>query len=231
MSVDNSGGGQVWVTSDRWGPLQGEVLHQSYGTCNLYLVLEQLEGDRVQGGVVRFPLSFDSSQMRARFSEADGQLYVTGFKGWQTRAAKDTAFQRVRYTGKPLHMARELRVEDGTISVSFSDPLDVEVASDPESWEIEHWNYAWTENYGSPEVSVADPERKAAEGGKNRDPLKISSITVSADGKTVHLKVPVQRVMQMRIAYSLDSAAGELIEGEIHNTVNYLGKPVSEPGK
>ncbi len=231
MSVDNSGGGQVWVTSDRWGPLQGEVLHQSYGTCNLYLVLEQFEGEKVQGGVVRFPLSFDSSQMRARFSEADGQLYVTGFKGWQTRAAKDTAFQRVRYTGKPLHMARELRVEDGTISVSFSEALDAEVASDPESWEIEHWNYAWTDDYGSPEVSVVEPERKAPEGGKNRDPLSIESITVSSDGKTVHLKAAVQRVMQMRIGYSLDSKDGKLIEGEIHNTVNFLGKPVSEPGK
>ena len=38
--------------------------------------------------------------MRARFNAADGQLYVCGLKGWQTRATKDGIFQRVRYTGK-----------------------------------------------------------------------------------------------------------------------------------
>ncbi|MBI3856691.1 MAG: hypothetical protein HY293_13470, partial [Planctomycetes bacterium] len=30
-NVDNSGGGQVWVTSNAWGPFKGELLHMSYG--------------------------------------------------------------------------------------------------------------------------------------------------------------------------------------------------------
>lgn len=230
MAVDNSGGGQIWVTSDSWGPLQGELLHQSYGQCNLYLVLKQFDGQKVQGGVVKFPLSFDSSQMRGRFSKADGQLYVTGFKGWQTRAAKDTAFQRVRYTGAPLRMATDLRVDEGLISITFSEELDAEVASDPSSWQLEHWNYDWSENYGSPEVSVEDPERKATEGGKNRDALAIHAISLSPDRRTVYLRVDAQRVMQMRIGYSLDSAEGALIEGEIHNTVNFLGRGITEKG-
>jgi glucose/arabinose dehydrogenase len=29
--IDNSGGSQVWVTSDQWGPWQGQLLHLSYG--------------------------------------------------------------------------------------------------------------------------------------------------------------------------------------------------------
>src|SRR5690606_7144046 len=39
--VDNSSGSQVWVTSDRFGPLQGSLLHLSYGTCSVFLVLPQ----------------------------------------------------------------------------------------------------------------------------------------------------------------------------------------------
>ena len=38
---DNSSGGQVWVTSDRWGPLAGQLLHLSYGQCRVQLVLRE----------------------------------------------------------------------------------------------------------------------------------------------------------------------------------------------
>ena len=32
-NIDNSSGGAVWVTSDRWGPFKDRLLHLSYGTC------------------------------------------------------------------------------------------------------------------------------------------------------------------------------------------------------
>jgi hypothetical protein len=102
--VDNSAGGQTWVTSDKWGPLAGHLLHTSYGQSSLLSVLYEDAGGDVQGGVVRFPLTFDSGVMRPRFNPKDGQLYVCGMKGWQTNAAKDACFQRVRYTGKPANM-------------------------------------------------------------------------------------------------------------------------------
>jgi hypothetical protein len=40
-NVDNSSGGQVWVTSDKFGPWKDRLLHLSYGTCSLYGVLPQ----------------------------------------------------------------------------------------------------------------------------------------------------------------------------------------------
>ena len=41
-SYDNSGGGQIWVTSERWGPFRQEMLHESYGQSSLFLVMRQL---------------------------------------------------------------------------------------------------------------------------------------------------------------------------------------------
>src|SRR5437660_289652 len=38
--VDNSNGGQVWITSDTFGPLSRQLLHSSYGKCKLYLVMK-----------------------------------------------------------------------------------------------------------------------------------------------------------------------------------------------
>ena len=84
MKIDNSSGGQAWATGDRWGPLGGQFLHTSYGRGTLFLVMtEDTEGVK-QGGVVQFPLKFDSGIMRARFNPRDGQLWVCGLRGWQT---------------------------------------------------------------------------------------------------------------------------------------------------
>ena len=50
--VDNSGGGQTWVTSGKWGPFEGELLHLSYGRSALYLVVKEFVNGQIQGGVV-----------------------------------------------------------------------------------------------------------------------------------------------------------------------------------
>ena len=89
---DNSGGGQVWVTSDKWGPFQGELLHESYGRSSLFLVLRDQVNGTDQGGVVRFPLKFTSSCMRAHFNQKDGQLYIAGLSEWQSNAGEDHRF-------------------------------------------------------------------------------------------------------------------------------------------
>ena len=224
MDVDNSGGGQVWVPNDRWGPLDGRLLHTSYGTCSLFLVLPQFDGDRVQGGVARFPVEFDSSVMRGRFHEADGQLYVCGFKGWQTRAVRETAFHRVRYTGKPLTIPVGLEVGKTTVDLRFDVDLDAELATDPESFVIEVWDYDWSDAYGSAEVKPSDPDKKVKYGEKNRDTLNVTSAALLPDGRSVRLTVEgLARVMQMRINYDLESTDGAEISGDVFNTVNFLG--------
>jgi hypothetical protein len=230
MDVDNSGGGQTWVTSERWGPFRGEMLHLSYGQCAVYAVLRQHDGDRVQGGVARLPVSFASSCMRGRFHPRDGQLWVCGFQGWQTRAAKMTAFQRVRWTGQKVYMPRALEVRAGGVAITFTEPLDPQTANDPESFEVQQWNYLWTERYGSPEVSVSERDADLEKIGKDnwnsfshREPVAVASATLESDGRTVFLAIPgLAPVMQMRIAFNLDAADGELVKGEIHNTIHWV---------
>ncbi len=226
---DNSGGGQVWVPDGRFGPFEGDLLHLSYGTCSLFKAMVQRDGDRVQGGVVRFPLSFASGIMRARFNERSGQLWVVGLKGWQTSAARIGCLQRVRYTGKPVHMPRRLFIGTHGIALTFTCELDPETAEDPESFSVKRWNYLWTSNYGSPEVSVAHPDRKAStKGGKDRyrsrDPMPVKSARLSKDRKTVWLELDdLKRVMQMEIRYNLDAKDGALLKDRVWLTVNWLG--------
>jgi hypothetical protein len=215
MSVDNSSGGQVWVTGRGWpASLQGHLLHTSYGMASLFHVThEEVEGV-VQGGVVRLPLKFDSGIQRARFNPADGQLYVAGLKGWQTKGIRDAGFQRVRSTGKPLRMPIGLHVQRDRMEISFTDPLQQAAAEDLQNYSVEQWNYRWTEKYGSDDFSVVDPERKG------RDPVEVAAAKLSADHKTVSLMIPGLRpVMQMRIKFALAAEDGP-VEWEIFNTIN-----------
>ena len=228
MEVDNSSGGQVWVPDDRWGPLAGRCLHLSYGTCGIYLVLPEEVDGQIQGGVVRFPVSLTSSAMRGRFDPRDGQLYVSGFQGWQTTAAREGGFHRIRYTGKPLTFPVNMQTCEGGVYLTFDTKLDEELATDPTSYGIEIWNYVYSQNYGSPEVSLEFPDRKVEQGKRNRDVLAVRSAKLSADGKTVFLDVPgIRPVMQMRISYNLDAADGALLKGDVYNTIHALA---SDPG-
>jgi hypothetical protein len=228
MEVDNSGGGQVWVTGSAWRDLQGRLLHYSYGTCSTYLVLSERVNGQMQGGVVRLPANYTSSCMRGRFSPIDGQMYVIGLKGWQTSAAREGGFHRVRRTSRPLDLPVALSTCDKGVYLTFSSALDAETAADPESFGVQVWNYRYSQNYGSPELSILHPERKIARGKPNRDSLKVTSSKLSADGHTVFLAIEgMQPVHQMKITWDLDSKDGRGVRGELHNSIHALQK---DPG-
>jgi glucose/arabinose dehydrogenase len=222
-NVDNSGGGQVWVTSDRWGPFQGDLLHLSYGTSGLFKVMmEEVDGLR-QGGVVRFPVKFTSSAMRARFNAKDGQLYVAGLRGWQSNAARDGGLDRVRYTGAETCLPRTLNATATGLKIGFTAPLDPEAAKDPENYAVEVWNYRWTQGYGSDHYSTGEADPKQGKGKQDR--LAVKSVALGADGREVVLEVEgMKPVMQMRIQMRLRSASGVEVPREIYNTIHALGR-------
>jgi glucose/arabinose dehydrogenase len=216
-TVDNSNGGQAWVTSDTFGPLSGKLLHTSYGTCTLFEVLKEEVGGQVQGGVVPL-LKFDSGVNRLRFRGEDNALYLTGLRGWQTNAAKDAGFYRVRYTGKKAPLPVGLHVEPGALKIAFSDPLDRPAAEDVENYNLQQWNYRWTVNYGSRHFKVTDPKQQG------HDEVEVQSAALAPDGKTVTLKIDgLQPVMQMKIAYNLKAADGTAVKNTIYNTINAVG--------
>ncbi len=217
-SYDNSGGGQIWVTSDKWGPYPGELLHESYGQSSLFLVLEQkLPDGRMQGGVVKFPLRFTSSVMRAKFHKQDGQLYICGLSEWQSNAGKITGFDRVRFTGKPVYSVKELRADRNGVHLTFTQPLDPTTASDVQNFNGKRWNYDRAEHYGSPEFSVEDPKKKG------RDTLDITGTKLSPDGKTLTVEVAdLKPVMQQTLKFNLKAADGTPISQEVMHTIHAL---------
>ncbi|HUG93593.1 MAG TPA: ThuA domain-containing protein [Planctomycetaceae bacterium] len=224
--ADNSSGGQAWVTSGRWGPLAGELLHFSYGQCRMMLVLREASGGEWQGGTVDFPLDFESGAMRGRFHPLDGQLYVTGLRGWTTRAVRDGCLQRVRYTDRAVDMPVALQTMLNGLAITFTRPLDRESAEDPGSFALKAWNYRYSEAYGSPELKPSRP------GEEGRDQLDVLSATLLDDGRTVFLEVAdLQPVNQLAISYTLRAADGAAIEQTISYTVHHVGPGQMDPAR
>ena len=185
--------------------------------CPLFGVLQEKVGDVLQGGVVKFPLKFDTGICPARFSPVDGQLYLGGLKGWQTNGAKDGAIQRVRYTGKPVTLQSDLHVTDQGITIGFTGELDTASASDPANYAIQQYNYRWTSAYGSDKYKVSDPNVKG------KDPVEIKSVTIAPDKKSVFLEVPgLQPVMQMEMKMNIKAADGSAVPGDVGNTINVV---------
>jgi len=218
MRWDNSSGGQVYVTSDRWGPWKGAPLFMSYGKCLLYAVLMDKVGDTVQASMVPFGLKFSSGIMRGRFSDQDGQLYLCGLKGWQNAATRDGGFYRVRHTGKPVQMPVQSHVAKNGIRIRFSADLDAETAQDASSYAVEVWNYRYSGGYGSPELSVKDPAKQA------HDRLEVKSARLAADKRTLFLEIPgMTEADQYSVRYSITAADGTELRSEIIGTIHKVG--------
>jgi hypothetical protein len=212
--MDNSTGGQVWVTSDRWGPYAGQLLNLSFGRSTMQLVLR----DGTQGAAVPTGLLFASGVMRGRFNPKDGQLYVVGSKGWVSTAVRDGCFQRVRYTGAKPAWPVAFRAGAKGLSIDFPEPLDPEAAQDLDRWAAEQWNYRYSEKYGSPDLSVSSPETEG------HDLVEIRKAALSADGRSVLLEIPgLKPVHQLRIRYNLRAAGGGPVKGELAATLHRVG--------
>ena len=220
--LDNSSGGQVFVASDRWGPMQGKKIHLSFGTGSHFLLLtEEIEG-QLQGAVCPMPGEFRSGAHRGRFHPKDGQLYVTGMQGWGSYTPDDGCFERVRYTDDRVQVPTGFHVHQNGIAVSFAEQLDGESAERVSSHFAQTWNYRYSAAYGSPEFSTRQI------GVRGHDTLRIVSAHVLEDGETLFLEMPeLQPANQVHLR--LQPTPGEF--RDLFITVHKLGDPLdSIPG-
>jgi hypothetical protein len=203
-ALDNSSGGQVYVSSDQWGPLKGQLLHLSYGRGSHFLVLRDKVGDFIQGAVVPLPGEFRSGVHRGRFNPHDGQLYVTGMRGWGSYATDDGCFDRVRYTGGKVQLPIGFHVHENGVTLRFSEPIDPVVAEETKNQFAQCWNYRYGPAYGSPEFSSRHMRTLG------HDVLAVASAHVLADRHTLFLEIPeLQPVNQLHLYVRVD-------EGEPH---------------
>jgi len=216
--VDRSGISQVWVNSDKMGPLNGSMVHFSYGRPGLFKVLIDSVGQRIQGGVSLIPGDYPAPTMKGAINPEDGQLYLTGFSLWGTNTRTISALGRLRYTGQESLLPQKFAVREGGIMLGFDVELDQASVNDISKFQVKRWNYLRTEKYGSghfkPDGTVGDEN------------LPVLKAYLSTDKKAVFLAVPnIQEVMQMALSYELTTADGRGFKDDFWFTVNEVAEP------
>lgn len=217
--IDNSSGGSVYVTSDRWGPMKDRLVAFSFGASSHYLVLEDTTGSKINGGIVPLKGNFLSGVHRARVHPVDGQVYAVGSQGWMNYAIQDGSFERIRYTGKPVYYPTGFQVYDNGIRVDFSQPLSRKGTEDPKAHFAQQWQYIYSMGYGSPEFSIRKP------GTVGHDPLRIASAAVMNEGRSLFVEIPeIIPAMTVHLRLHLQFADGNPFATDLFATVHDLGK-------
>ncbi|WP_161604794.1 DUF6797 domain-containing protein [Roseiconus nitratireducens] len=230
--LDNSSGGQVWADDPRWGPLANNLVHLSFGMGTVFSVLQDRVDGQLQGAVVPLAGEFSSGAHRGRFRPRDGQLYVSGMKGWGTYTPDDGCFQRMRYTGQRCQTPIGFHVHQNGIRIDFAEPLDADVASDVANHFAQCWNYRYSGAYGSPELSTTHP------GVAGHDPLRLASAHVLGGGKSLFLEIPeIQPVNQLHLHLRVNEPGSiattqRTVDGhDLIITVHRMDAPMTEfPG-
>ena len=211
--VDRSPAAPVWIPTNTWGEMSDSLLSVSYGTGKVYAVLEHQTEETVQGALTEIGVELPTGLMRGRFHPISGDLYLVGLFGWSSDKREDTGFYRVRMTGAPLRTPKSFRAVNGGLIINFHVPLAPEAARNPENWGVQSWEYRWTEYYGSPQL-----KRSGEEG---RDSHTVESATLSADGKTVFLKIPtLTPTMQFHVNITGSFADGIPLDCYLHGTIH-----------
>lgn len=199
--VNPSGAGQVWLTGARMGPLTDTLVHIGYYRPELFGVSLQRRTPRLQASVVSITRDLAFAPLNGAVNPGDGQLYVTGLQIWGSAAKQGSGLARVRYTGAPSLLPREVVPMDQGVLISFDIPLDPKQATNPANYSLERWNLKRTANYGSPHFKP--------DGTKGQELVLASRAYLSRDARRVFLSVAgMKTTHQLRVGWSLKTQAG-----------------------
>ena len=163
--------------------------------------------------------AFEYPPLNGSINPADGLLYIAGFQilGWGNIIDVPAGLGRVRYTGAPVTIPREVVPMDRGVLLRFDVALDPAKARDPLSYSFQTWAYQRTSKYGSPQYK--------ADGTPGQDALTASSAYLAPDGRSVFVGVPgLKPVMQLRIGWSLATAGGVRFDDNAYTTPYELAK-------
>jgi hypothetical protein len=174
--------------------------------------LEQVDG-QYQGAAFPFLSGLASGVVRVLFGP-DGSLFVgMSSRGWSSLGTKSYGLQRVRWNGTTPFSIREMRAKPDGFELVFTTEVDPATAGRVESYALKSYSYLYSNAYGSPEI---DPK-----------PATVTSATVSADRRSVRLKVDGRRelyVHELR-AEGVRSAGGAALEyPDAYYTLNRIPK-------
>lgn len=205
VMLDDSGG--------KFGPFDGQFFVGEFTQAAINRVfLEQVDGE-YQGACFPFREGFASAVLRLA-QGTDGSVFVgLTNRGWSSLGTASYGLQRLVWTGKTPFEIKEMRAQPDGFELVFTQPVDPETATDPQSYKLQSYTYTYHSSYGSDEIL-------------NRE-LPLEKITVSEDGTRVRLKVKGLRELYVHelVADGVKNKAGQsLLHPQAYYTLNRIPK-------
>ena len=196
----NSPGEPVFdETGGRFGPFEDQIFVGDQTRSNLMRIcLEKVQG-QYQGAIFNFIDGLQSGVVRNQF-DSQGTLYVgqTG-RGWRSAGEKIFGLQTVRWDHQttPVEILAIGLTPEG-FELRFTQPMDSQLLASTEQYAIEHWEYLYRPEYGSPKA------------GKTQ--AQIEKITLSHGGMRALLHMPLLegRVYQIQLKGMRAASGGPL---------------------
>jgi hypothetical protein len=193
------------------------MIHTSYSQLSVFYVLTQDLTPHPNGFAVRMPLTFHSGVMRPRTNPVDGQVYVVGQKGWDSKARYDGCFYRIRHAGGPTHLITGAAANSSGLRLTFSCELD------PKSITRANFEVLREEGKGTKPVrmdGVRMIDRKTVEVLLPDIEKEVVAQRTRTDKKTGAIAVDV--LHPIRVTAKIKAADGVDIEQTVYATVNTL---------
>lgn len=231
---------QVWLCDAKMGPLNESLVHIGYNRPEIFRVMQKVvqpsrlrssDGQAgslpgLEASICSIPLAVDPqtgmsvipfAPLNGKVNPADGSLYLVGFQIWGTTAKKISGLGRVRHTGKPCHLPREVSAMDRGFLLRFDCELDAAAATNPENFLIERWNYKRTFDYGSAHYRL--------DGSIGQEMMAASSAYLGSDKKSVFIGVPdLKKCDQMHIGWDIKAADGTAMQHNAYTTPRAFAK-------
>lgn len=203
-------------TGGKFGPFDGQLFLGDYTqSIILRATTEQVNGVW-QGACYPFREGLATGIMNVEFSPK-GQLIAAGFttnRQWPVRGTSPFAIQRLDWTGVTPFEIKEINIRPEGFLVTFTKPVNAELAARPESYTLSTYTHIYHAEYGSPEVDQTTP--------------RVLSATPSADGLSVMLrldKITVDHIHDFDFG-KIESRSGEpLLHRKAYYTVNEVPAP------
>jgi glucose/arabinose dehydrogenase len=201
------------VSGGKFGPFQNQLFIAEQTKSTIQRVfLEQVNGV-YQGACFPFRAGFGSGNVSVRFAP-DGSLFTGGTnRGWGSVGKNNFSLERVDWTGKVPFEILEMRAARDGFVLTFTQEIDDKTAADLSSYDMDCYTYIYQSSYGSPVVDKTKPT--------------ITSATVSADKKSVHLMVGgivKGNVHELKLPGVKNSAGENLLHPIAYYTLNEIPK-------
>ena len=139
--ADNTNGG--------FGPFAGQLFVGDEGHANIMRVfLEKVNGE-YQGAVFPFRQGFVSGILRMEWGNDNSIFVGMSDRGWRSLAPESFGLQRLVWTGKTPFEIKTVKAKPDGFVFEFTLPVDPKTASNPSSYKISGFDYAYHLTYGS----------------------------------------------------------------------------------